>query len=164
MINLVLHPHLLVLQGHVEWFKEAWTQHPLMSWPVLVLLIHLTVWISPSILKAMSELVSSIPCEAHCRPSWPPPFPGLNLLFPLWCPIPLSKHLLCCLETTYCLSSSICRRLGLWELRIFFLSSSLPAPSWVTSTWWALKHLLNDYYEINNSITFLPLNILFLKV
>lgn len=59
----------------------------------------------------------------------------------------LSQHLVCSLEIAYLLiylhSQTVLRA------KDFFFPSDLspvmPDPSWVTSLWWVLKHLLNDY-------------------
>lgn len=85
--------------SYIEWFEEAWTQHPLVSLPMLVLHVHLTTRISPVILKTMLSVWVSVLCEVLHKPSSPPPLcpqPCLPSVL-----IPLSQPLMRCLEIPY---------------------------------------------------------------
>lgn len=97
------------------------------------------------------------PLQVLLASSTPCPQPSLPFVL-----IPLSEHLVYCLEVAYLLIHLHIWTVSSWLAQTLFshLPLLLPVPSRVTSTWWVCKYLLNDHEETNDSITLLPLNIL----
>lgn len=85
--------------SYIEWFEGAWTQHLLMSLPMLILHVHLTTRMCPVILKTPPSVWVIVSVKSSTSSLCPPTLcPQPHLPFVL---IPSSQHLMHCLEIAY---------------------------------------------------------------